>query len=109
MSSAPAPPSAIAEIEFAQDWNLSPAGTANPLRYWSHVRFENDATWGQEYWTLFVEIDDPPADGQRVYEARIYFLAPTAPAQLLRVGQRFELCVGSVVNARGVVKAGLQQ
>jgi hypothetical protein len=37
-----APSSAIAEIHFEQGWNLTPAGTANPLRYWSHVHFEGD-------------------------------------------------------------------
>lgn len=108
MSSAPAPSAAIAEIQFEQGWNLTPAGTANPLRYWSHVHFEGDAKWGQELWTLFVDLDNPPKEDQRVYLARVFFLAPTAPTHFLRNGQRFELCVGPMVKARGIVKEASQ-
>jgi hypothetical protein len=95
---------AIADLQFQNGWNLSPAGTANPLRYWSHVHFNDDPKWGQETWTLFVELDNPPCPQQQVYRARVFFMAPMAPHHFLQVGQEFDLCVGIVVKAHGIVK-----
>lgn len=97
-------PTAIAEIRFSQGWNLTPAGTVNPLRYWAHVHFKDDPRWGQETWTLFVELTKAPEQQQRIYLAKIFFMAPKAPSQFLTPDQEFDLCVGSVVKAHGVVK-----
>ncbi len=97
-------PKALAEITFDDAWNLSPAGTANPLRYWCHVHFEDDPNWGKEHWTLFVELDRAPEPQQRVYLAKVFFMAPTAPHHFLRVGHKFSLCVGPMIKARGVIK-----
>ena len=96
---------AVAEITFEKGWNLSCAGTANSLCYWAHIHFENDPKWGQELWTLFVELDAPPSEGIKVYTARVYFMAPTAPHNSLQPGRKFDLCVGDVVKAHGVVKS----
>ena len=98
------PPEAMAEIRFEQGWNLTPAGTANPLRYWSHVHFEDDPKWGQELWTLFVELDKAPEPQQQVYLAKVFFMAPKAPHHFFRPGQKFDLCVGPMVKAHGVIK-----
>ncbi len=97
-------PIALAEITFDSGWNLSPAGTANPLQYWSHAHFEDDPNWGKEHWTLFVELDRPPTPERRVYLAKVFFVAPTAPHHLLRAGHRFDLCVGPMVKAQGFIK-----
>ena len=102
-------PEALAEITFDQGWNLSFAGTANALRYWAHVHFENDPKWGQELWTLFVELDVPPVEGQKVFTAKVYFVAPTAPHHCLQPERKFDLCVGEVVKARGVIKSVIEQ
>lgn len=98
-------PSAFAELRFDERWNLSPAGTANPLRYWANVHFKDDPNWGKELWTLFVELDEAPADGKRIYTAKVFFMAPPAPHHYLRPGAEFELCVGEIVKARGVIKS----
>jgi hypothetical protein len=98
-------PEAIAEITFDQGWNLSSAGTAKALRYWAHVHFENDLKCGQELWTLFVELNAAPVEGQKVYTAKVYFVAPTAPHHYLQPERKFELCVGEVLKARGVIKS----
>ncbi len=97
-------PEATAEIRFEQGWNLTPAGTTNPLCYWSHVHFEGDPKWGKELWTLFVALDKAPELHQQVYHAKIFFMAPNAPHHFFRPGQKFELCVGPKVKAQGVVK-----
>ncbi len=97
------PREARAKIRFDQGWNLTPAGTSHPLRYWSHVHFEDDPKWGQELWTLFVELDSEPAPLQKDFTARIFFMAPTAPHVFLRIGQKFNLCVGPMVKAHGVI------
>jgi hypothetical protein len=97
-------PEAIAELQFEGGWNLSPAGTVNPLRYWSHVHFKNDPKWGREIWTLFVELQGEPVAGQRMYQAKIFFIAPGAPQHFFRIGQEFDLCVGSIVKGHGVIK-----
>jgi hypothetical protein len=96
---------AFAEINFNQDWNLSPAGTDSNLRYWAHVHFENDPQWGKDLWTLFVELDAPPIKGQKLYRAKIYFVAPNAPDHLLRPERKFKLCVGETYKAKGVIKS----
>jgi len=97
-------PAAIAEITFDQSWNLSPAGTSNPLRYWSHIHFENDPNWGKEHWTLFVELEKAPEPNQKTYIANVFFMAPTAPHHLLQPGHKFDSCVGPMVKAYGVVR-----
>jgi hypothetical protein len=97
-------PKALAEIVFEQGWDLSSAGTANPLRYWSHAHFEDDPNWGREHWTLFVELEKPPEPSQNTYRAKVFFMAPTAPHHFLRPGQKFDLCVGPMIKARGVIK-----
>ncbi len=59
--------------------------------------------WGKELWTLFVELDKAPEHNQTVYLAKIFFLAPNAPYHFLQPSQKFDLCVGSMVMAHGVV------
>jgi hypothetical protein len=97
-------PEAKAEICFHEGWNLTPAGRSNPNEYWSHIHFDGDPKWGQELWTLFVELDKPPEPNQQVYLAKIFFLSPKAPSHFLRPGQKFELCIGKIVKAHGVIK-----
>ena len=95
---------AVAEIRFQQEWNLPVASNIHPLRYWSHVRFEGDPKSGQQLWTLFVELSKPPEPHQRIYVAKMFFVAPMAPHYLLQKGKSFELFIGSRVKAHGVVK-----
>jgi len=97
-------PAAIADLVFDGNWNLSPAGTSNPLRYWSHVHFENDPNWGKEHWTLFVELEEAPEANQKTFTAKIFFVAPKAPHQFLQPGQKFVLCVGPIVKAHGIIR-----
>jgi hypothetical protein len=99
-------PEAYAEISLEPNniWNLSPAGTAHPLRYWAHLRSENDRRREPEFWTLFVELEAPPRAEQTIYSAKVFFMAPDAPHHLLQPGWNFELSVGDIIKARGVVK-----
>lgn len=97
-------PKVLAEITFRDGWNLTPAGTANPFRYWSHVHFEKDSNWGKELWTLFIELERTPEPSRRVHLAKVFFMAPEAPHHLLRAGHKFALCVGPLVKAHGIIK-----
>lgn len=97
------PLSVTAELCFEEEWNLAPAGTASPLRYWSHVHFDGDLNWGKEIWTLLIELDKPPQKSQRVFKVKVFFLSPNAPINFLKQGQQFNLCVGSIIKCRGII------
>jgi hypothetical protein len=75
------------------------------VRYWAHVHFEKDPTWGQRTWTLLIDLDNEPDANARRVEATVYFMAPNAPENLLEAGAKFELLCGESHYARGVIKA----
>lgn len=98
-------PAANVEIRLVNtdEWNLSPAGTAMRFRYWAHIRLEDDSKADLQQRTVFVELTSEPTPCSEVYFGKMYFVAPTAPHDSLKAGGRFELCVGPIVKARGVI------
>jgi len=97
---------ALAEIAIdpKRGWVL-PAFGSKPLRYWAHVHFEKDATWGQQTWTLLVDLDKEPEMGAGSFEATVYFMAPKAPQHLFEEGAKFELLCGENHYTHGVIKS----
>jgi hypothetical protein len=72
--------------------------------YSTLVRFDEDATWPTQTWSLVVEFIRSYADGQYVY-ARVSFLSPDAPVELLHEASRFQLYEGRRLVATGVIRA----
>lgn len=70
--------------------------------YIAPARFEDDLKWPHEAWSLVVEFQRTMHDGRYVF-ARIHFLVPEAPAELLQEGGRFELMEGHRRVAKGVI------
>ena len=97
---------AIAEIKIGPQgvWPLPTFGSNMPFRYWAHVHFEKDPTWGQRTWTLLVDLEKAPDSTVGHVEATIYFMAPNAPEELLEEGARFELMCGKSYYTSGVIK-----
>ena len=98
-------PTALAELVFDDNWNLSPAGTASPLRYWAHVHFKDAPNRGKELWTLFVDLNEAPTEGKKTYIAEVSFMAPPAPHHYLKPNAEFNLFVGDILKARGIIKS----
>ena len=73
--------------------------------YSSVVRFDEDNGWPTNAWSLVVEYIRSYAAGQYVY-ARVKFLVPEAPHELLREGSRFQLYEGRKLVATGLIRAG---
>ncbi|HEX5219719.1 MAG TPA: hypothetical protein VFZ59_09140 [Verrucomicrobiae bacterium] len=99
---------AIAEIAVntKQGWNLPTFGSKKPdqFRYWAHVHFEKDATWGQQTWTLILDLDKDPVSSASQLEATVYFMSPNAPHHLLAEEAKFELVCGESHYTNGVIK-----
>ena len=97
---------AIAEItvEPQRGWFLPSFGAKKPFRYWAHVHFEKDSTWGQRTWTLLVDLEKALDATAGHVEATVYFMAPNAPEELLEKGARFELLCGESHYANGVIR-----
>lgn len=96
---------ALAEIavDLNRGWVLPTFGS-KPLRYWAHVHFKRDPTWGERTWTLLVDLDKEPDLSIGRFEATVYFMAPTAPQDLLEEGAEFELLCGDNHYTHGVIK-----
>lgn len=96
-----------AQAEIALDpsrgWILPTFGS-KPLRYWAHVHFEKDETWGQRTWTLLVDLANEPDISAGSFEATVYFMAPNAPEHLLVERAKFELLCGENRYTHGVVR-----
>lgn len=84
-------------------WNLPTFGSKKPFRYWAHVHFEKDPTWGQRTWTLLVDLDKDPAAYNGPVTATVYFMAQEAPTELLEEGARFELLCGKSHYGKGII------
>ena len=97
---------AIAEIAVQPDggWPLPSFGSKKQFRYWAHVHFEEDTTWGQRTWTLLVDLKSAPDATAGHVEATVYFMAPDAPEELLKEGARFELLCGASLYTTGVIR-----
>ena|SRR5665213_111862 len=99
---------ALAEISVdpKRGWVLPTFGSKKPLRfrYWAHVHFEKDPTWGQQTWTLLVDLENEPDVIDGYIEATVYFMAPNAPINLLEEGAKFELVCGESHYAHGVIR-----
>lgn len=93
---------AIADIaiDAQRGWPLPSFGSKTPFRYWAHVHFEKDPTWGQRTWTLLVDLANTPDAEAGHVEATVYFMAPNAPEELLEEGARFDL-LSSGCNQNG--------
>lgn len=96
---------ALAEIAVdpKRGWVLPTFGS-KPLRYWAHAHFEKDVTWGQQTWTLLVDLDKEPDINTGHFEAKVYFMAPKAPQHVLEEGAKFELLCGENHYTHGVIK-----
>jgi hypothetical protein len=70
--------------------------------YTAPAIFEADRAATLGTWSLRI-LEASELHGGEVVEARIAFLAPEAPQQLLQEGARFELAEGAKVVARGIV------
>lgn len=101
---------AIADItvEPQRGWPLPSFGSKKPFRYWAHVHFEKDLTWGQRTWTLLVDLEKAPDTSAGHIEATVYFMAPNAPEELLEEGARFELLCGESHYTDGVIRRVLE-
>ena len=97
---------ALAEIaiDSQRGWMLPTFGSKKPYRYWAHVHFEKDSTWGQRTWTLLVDLEKEPDVSVGRIEATVYFMAPNAPEELLEEGAKFELLCGESHYTKGVIK-----
>jgi hypothetical protein len=97
---------AIADIAVdpQRGWGLPTFGSKKPFRYWAHVHFEKDPTWGQRTWTLLVDLDKEPEVSAGRVDAVVYFMAPNAPQELLEEGAKFELVCGESHYANGTIK-----
>jgi len=97
---------AVADIKVdrKRGWTLPSFGSKNPFRYWAHVHFEKDPTWGERTWTLLVELEKAPDTTAGHIEATVYFMAPSAPEELLKEGAKFELLCGESRYAYGVIR-----
>jgi hypothetical protein len=73
--------------------------------YSSVVRFDEDKDWPTKPWSLCVEFIRSYASGKYVY-ARVKFLLPDAPHELLHEGSRFQLYEGRKLVATGLIRAG---
>jgi hypothetical protein len=73
--------------------------------YSTLVRFQEDKGWPATAWSLSVDYIRSYAGGQYLY-ARVSFLSPDAPSDLLHEGSRFELYEGRRLVAIGLVRAG---
>ena len=94
---------AVAEIVVnpSKGWTLPTFGSKKPFRYWAHVHFEKDPTWGERTWTLLVDLDKAPGPITGNVEATVYFMSPQGPEHLLEAGAKFNCCVGKVITPKG--------
>lgn len=97
---------AIVEItvESHDGWTLPRFGSKTPHRYWAHVHFENDPTWGKETWTLIVDPEQHPVDPAGPVSAKVHFFVPSAPQELIQEGAKFELLCGESHYGHGIIK-----
>src|SRR5437867_6860804 len=97
---------ALAEIavDTERGWVLPTFGSNQPFRYWAHVHFEKDPTWGQRTWTLLVDLEKRPDASDKEIQATVYFMAPNAPEELLEEGAKFELVCGESHYTKGVIE-----
>jgi hypothetical protein len=72
------------------------------VRYAAPARFESDPNESLGAWSLRI-VEARELRGPEVIEARVAFVMPDAPVQLLVEGERFELLEGKRVVAKGVV------
>jgi hypothetical protein len=73
------------------------------LRYSTVARFAPQGTeWEKSAWSLIVEFTETPRFTLS-HLARVKFLVPEGPAELLTSGNSFDLVEGSRVVATGVV------
>lgn len=70
------------------------------ISYRSVARVDGDPEWPTNAWTLVVRPRRAVAQGQFVV-ADVAFLAPEAPARLLRKGVRFQIFEGTRMVATG--------
>ena len=61
--------------------------------------------WGQQTWTLLVDLEKEPDVHAGQIEATVYFMAPIAPEELLEEGAKFELLCGESHYTHGVIKS----
>jgi len=66
-------------------------------------RFDVDPNYKLGTWDLIIKFKKLPTARSLSIQAEIAFASEDAPAQLLRVGSRFELAEGKKTVARGVV------
>lgn len=81
--------------------SMVPAGPT----YSTLVRFDQEKGWPAHAWSLRVEFIRSYADGKYLY-ARVGFVSPDAPHDLLQEASRFQLYEGPQLVATGVVRAG---
>ncbi len=72
------------------------------IGYCTVARFEADPNCELGAWSLRIA-DASALHGAEVIDARIQFLSPEGPKDLLKEGERFELMEGRKVVAKGVV------
>ena len=84
-------------------WVLPTFGS-KPLRYWAHVHFEKDPTWGQKTWTFLIDLDGPPDLTKDHFIATVHFLSPNAPHNLIESDAKFELVCGESRYTHGVIE-----
>ena len=73
-------------------------------RYRGTARFEDSRdTWPAAVWSLVVDPVRLVAGDPRTMLAKLEFLLPGGPTEMLTEGVRFELCEGRRVVAKGVI------
>ena len=97
---------AVADItvDGKRGWTLPSFGSKKPFRHWAHVHFELDPTWGERTWTMIVDLEKAPDATAGHIEATVYFMASSAPEELLEEGAKFELLCGESRYANGVIR-----
>ena len=90
-------------VDRQRGWTLPTAGT-RPFRYWAWAHFQKDPTWGKNVWTFWVELGGEPDISREQVEATVYFVAPTAPHEVIEPGADFELFIGQIHHTHGRIK-----
>lgn len=78
-------------------WALRPVGDSSlptGLQYATIARFAEDASWPNDAWSIVCAFDSPPVLQRNPAEARVRFLAESAPHDRLRPGAIFSLYEG---------------
>jgi hypothetical protein len=99
---------ALAEIAIDRQkgWVLPGFGSKqlDRFRYQAYAHFAEDEMWGQQTWTLLVDLEKMTDASADSVETTVYFMVPEAPQHLLEEGAEFELFMGQVHYTHGRIK-----